>query len=90
MSNGEKIHLQYVLASSVIYIKERYLKHAVCLILRRTYGTNDIQGFSARLSKAPDGTSNLMKWEVAIPGKPNVSHTNNANDEKAVEQTYVS
>ena len=32
-----------------------------------------LQGFYARPAKAPDGTLNLMEWDVGIPGKQNVS-----------------
>ena len=31
------------------------------------------QGFYAKPAKAPDGSMNLMEWEVGIPGKPGVS-----------------
>lgn len=30
------------------------------------------QGFYAKPAKAPDGSMNLMEWEVGIPGKPGV------------------
>lgn len=32
-----------------------------------------MQGFYARPSKAPDGSLNLMEWDVGIPGKQSVS-----------------
>ena len=31
------------------------------------------QGFYAKPAKAPDGSMNLMEWDVGIPGKPGVS-----------------
>jgi hypothetical protein len=31
------------------------------------------QGFYAKPTKAPDGSMNLMEWEVGIPGKEGVS-----------------
>lgn len=31
-----------------------------------------MQGFYARPAKSADGSLDLMKWEVGIPGKPNV------------------
>jgi hypothetical protein len=32
-----------------------------------------LQGFYAKPTKAPDGSMNLMEWEVGIPGKEGVS-----------------
>jgi ubiquitin-conjugating enzyme E2 I len=32
-----------------------------------------LQGFFAKPTKAPDGSLNLLEWEVGIPGKPSVS-----------------
>ena len=31
------------------------------------------QGFYAKPTKAPDGSMNLLEWEVGIPGKEGVS-----------------
>jgi hypothetical protein len=39
-------------------------------VLIDTFGLG--QGFYARPAKAADGSLDLMKWEVGIPGKPNV------------------
>lgn len=32
-----------------------------------------LQGFYAKPTKAPDGSMNLLEWEVGIPGKAGVS-----------------
>jgi ubiquitin-conjugating enzyme E2 I len=32
-----------------------------------------LQGFYAKPTKSPDGSMNLMEWEVGIPGKEGVS-----------------
>lgn len=32
-----------------------------------------LKGFFAKPTKAPDGSLNLLEWEVGIPGKPSVS-----------------
>lgn len=41
------------------------------LVLMRCF----LQGFYAKPKKLPDGTLNLLEWEVGIPGKEAVSTT---------------
>lgn len=42
------------------------------------------QGFYARPAKAADGSLDLMKWEVGIPGKPNVRSIPSSPDARSV------
>ena len=38
----------------------------------RTVLLRPVQGFYAKPTKAPDGSMNLLEWEVGIPGKAGV------------------
>ena len=38
----------------------------------RAVPLRSVQGFYAKPTKAPDGSMNLLEWEVGIPGKAGV------------------